>query len=629
MRFLTAAVRHLRHLSTLSLAWLAIAVAVACTLQNSNTNTCGQGQTSCNGTCVTTSSDPFNCNVCGNVCAPGQVCSLSQCKIGCDGGLMQCGNACVSAVSDAAHCGGCNIACQAGYSCVNSVCTCPAGAPCNNVGSGGGTGSGGVFGSGAVSSVGGTGAVVGSGGGLGSGGTGAVTGSGGAGGGSGGAGAAPSTEVGGYLVGGNWKGYVWTGVEEAGNSMINPPNFEAFLQPPYCASGNVAWQTDYSGVAIWGWTLNQGPKAMPTDPDPPIGTITPTLPGVTVNVTAPAAATAELRVQIQAPDGTFWCAPLPVKDGTNHYIPWGDFVTNCWVGGTPQTPYANEPLESIMITVPGPGESDPNMPRPFEFCVNFMQESDDSAVPPKGTSCSLAQVPGSPSYVLTADQVANPLRDGHTYVTQNNVWAGTDTAQTITGLGTSFSVTAQGNSNPTNGAPASFPSVFVGSNHGRNSGTASLPKQVSAILASAEGIPTAFRWSGSGSAFNAAYDIWFSTGSGGDPETPSATYMMVWLHSQGVQPLGTNHGNVTVDGRSWQFWYCGSACQDGVDVVSYVPANGSMNEYTFNLKPFMQHAVDNQRLQTGWYLTNVFGGFEIWSGGQGLKVDNFCTVVPP
>ena len=27
------------------------------------------------------------------------------------------------------------------------------------------------------------------------------------------------------------------------------------------------------------------------------------------------------------------------------------------------------------------------------------------------------------------------------------------------------------------------------------------------------------------------------------------------------------------------------------------------------------------------FLTDVFGGFEIWSGGQGLRVDEFTAVV--
>ena len=36
-----------------------------------------------------------------------------------------------------------------------------------------------------------------------------------------------------------------------------------------------------------------------------------------------------------------------------------------------------------------------------------------------------------------------------------------------------------------------------------------------------------------------------------------------------------------------------------------------------------QGAVINNNL----YLTNVFAGFEVWSGAQGMKVNNFCIDV--
>jgi hypothetical protein len=620
MRFLSSAFRHLRQLPILSVAWLVLAVAVACTLQNS-TPTCGQGQAGCAGACVTHASDPNNCGTCGNVCGVGLKCSLGACKATCDLGLLDCTSACVNPTNDAAHCGNCNVACGAGLSCLNGVCGCPAGSSCGGVG--GSPGTGGLGSGGMDVGVGGTGtgAVAGSGG-TGGTGTGAVAGSGGAGGGSGGV---PPVigEAGGYLVGGDWKGYVWTGVDEGMVASIDPPNFETILQPPYCVSGVVPPTSDFGAVAIWGWTVNQEAKLMPTDPDPPKATVTPTKMGVMVNVST--TSPAELRVQVQAPapDETFWCTTLG-ETGVDTFIPWTDFNTECWQGGDGDT-YAMQEIESIMITVPGGGEGEPDVD--FDFCVNSLVESDMTG-PPPGTSCSLAQIPGSLVYSLTGDDVAYPIRDGHKYVAQNNVWAANDAGQTVTGLGTSFQVTVQSNNMPTNGAPASFPSVFVGSNHGRTSETATLPKQVSAILASAEGVPTAWRWSGSsGGAYNAAYDVWFSTGADGDDETPSGAYMMVWLHSQGVQPLGSDRGQVSVGGKAWKYWYCGSGCQDGVDVATFVPLS-SLNEYSFNLKDFIQHAVTSGQLQATWYLTNVFAGFEIWNGGVGLKTDNFCAVVP-
>ena len=33
-------------------------------------------------------------------------------------------------------------------------------------------------------------------------------------------------------------------------------------------------------------------------------------------------------------------------------------------------------------------------------------------------------------------------------------------------------------------------------------------------------------------------------------------------------------------------------------------------------------------LQSSWYLTNVFAGFEIWNGGIGLETTDFSVTVP-
>ena len=104
---------------------------------------------------------------------------------------------------------------------------------------------------------------------------------------------------------------------------------------------------------------------------------------------------------------------------------------------------------------------------------------------------------------------------------------------------------------------------------------------------------------------------------------------MVWFYKPGnAQPLGSPSGTVSLGGKSWQVWSCGGGCQNGVPVISYVPASGSINEWSFDLLDFIENARDQFGVvQNSWYLTNVFAGFEIWSGGSGLKTDNFCAIV--
>jgi hypothetical protein len=37
--------------------------------------------------------------------------------------------------------------------------------------------------------------------------------------------------------------------------------------------------------------------------------------------------------------------------------------------------------------------------------------------------------------------------------------------------------------------------------------------------------------------------------------------------------------------------------------------------------------VANQGFNSGWYLSDIFAGFEIWSGGVGATVNEFTAVV--
>src|SRR3954469_4264295 len=55
--------------------------------------------------------------------------------------------------------------------------------------------------------------------------------------------------------------------------------------------------------------------------------------------------------------------------------------------------------------------------------------------------------------------------NGGEYIAQNNVWGAT-TPQCVSVDGTSFTVDSSGHANATNGAPASYPSLFKGCHWG-------------------------------------------------------------------------------------------------------------------------------------------------------------------
>jgi hypothetical protein len=99
---------------------------------------CAVGQACCVSGCTNIHFDPQNCGGCGQVCPPGDACTMGACTTGCGGGPVCpagsqcCASGCTKTSSDPQNCGGCGIACAAGAACVNGQCTstCNGGPAC-------------------------------------------------------------------------------------------------------------------------------------------------------------------------------------------------------------------------------------------------------------------------------------------------------------------------------------------------------------------------------------------------------------------------------------------------------------------------------------------------------------------
>jgi hypothetical protein len=118
---------------------------------------------------------------------------------------------------------------------------------------------------------------------------------------------------------------------------------------------------------------------------------------------------------------------------------------------------------------------------------------------------------------------------------------------------------------------------------------------------------------------------------------------MVWLYKPGNRTaIGCNGNspNVTVDGRTWRL--CVGNRAEGSDgtggnapVISYLHEGAAIPDYAFDLNVFIRDAIarsqagqlNGANFNANLFLTDVFGGFEIWGGGQGLRVDEFTAVV--
>jgi hypothetical protein len=226
--------------------------------------------------------------------------------------------------------------------------------------------------------------------------------------------------------------------------------------------------------------------------------------------------------------------------------------------------------------------------------------------------------------------------NGRDYFLQVNQWntaaAGNQTV--AYGGSTVFKMTDQTANAATNGAPTGYPSIFIGANNNNSTTGSNLPKAVSSLSS----VLTTWNWTDAGTiadytnnSFNAAYDVWFSTSASGEPSAsgPSGGFLMVWLHDpRDAQPIGSvTTANVTIPGvpGAWDVWV---GKNGNKPCISYVPRTPIMS-LSFDLNLFIKDAVANRTgtIQSNWYLTNVFAGFEIWRGGVNIETTGFCAVV--
>ncbi len=155
----------------------------------------------------------------------------------------------------------------------------------------------------------------------------------------------------GFVTAGPWAGYGFTATDPGAATITPDCSGSAGCVPPFtgssfCMQGTVTGRTDYTGFAMLGWNVNQmDGGAAGTWPIPASG-------GITVTVSNPG--NTPLRLQLQGTDphsgSDRWCVPLT----SGQLTPWTSFVTNCYTGGTPQTPLtAGTPIEQASILVPG------------------------------------------------------------------------------------------------------------------------------------------------------------------------------------------------------------------------------------------------------------------------------------
>jgi hypothetical protein len=227
-------------------------------------------------------------------------------------------------------------------------------------------------------------------------------------------------------------------------------------------------------------------------------------------------------------------------------------------------------------------------------------------------------LPASGAAQSTCSNFGTVSIDGGSYIFQNNEWnSGLEQCATVNGLG--FSLTTANFNSATNGAPATYPSIFRGCHWGNCTTSNPFPIEESNIASASTSVTIT---QPSGYNDDAAYDIWFnqtSTTSG----QPNGTEIMIWINHEGTpQPFGSKTATATIDGTTWDVW---TGRQSSWNIVSYVRQTPVTSVTNLNLLPFFSDAVSRGSLQPSWWLIDVEYGFEIWTGGQGLGISGYSV----
>ncbi len=217
------------------------------------------------------------------------------------------------------------------------------------------------------------------------------------------------------------------------------------------------------------------------------------------------------------------------------------------------------------------------------------------------------------------------------YFMQANWWGlFNQEVETVDGL--SFSVANPAGAASSNNNPMGYPSLFIGSYAGHTTTGSNLPKQVSAL----KNVYTFFSTNASSMGYanyNAAYDVWLTAAGTPLPTTQyspgvGGAYLMVWLFKPtDRQPRGFNaHPSQPVRGLpgTWDVWIDSSTDPPCISYVSTAP----LDNLDYDLNDFIQDSVTKgYGITSSMYLSIIFGGFEIWGGGDGIQAKAFCANV--
>jgi hypothetical protein len=208
------------------------------------------------------------------------------------------------------------------------------------------------------------------------------------------------------------------------------------------------------------------------------------------------------------------------------------------------------------------------------------------------------------------------------YRVQNNVWNDAAGTQCLRVQGTRFDLTRSNHRKATSGPPASYASIYKGCHYRACTTNSGLPQRVANMQRVRVDWSTTNIASG---AYNTSLDLWF------DPRKNfgdiNAGEIMVWInHRGGPRPAGSRVGTVKIDGTAYDLWK--GVLRDDSKRISWVVVTYLRKTHVralvkLDVRNITRDATRRGYINRSWYLNSVQAGFEVWTGGRGLRTNSF------
>lgn len=247
--------------------------------------------------------------------------------------------------------------------------------------------------------------------------------------------------------------------------------------------------------------------------------------------------------------------------------------------------------------------------------------SGEAAVPAERPGTSPATATAAPTgadMVCTSAEEPYPQRlvKGDKYSIEPNPWnASAGTVCLKTPGDTGFTVSeVRGLVAKNAKAPRAYPNIAT------VPGTAGLPVPV-ADLGDATSDWAA--WPAASGSYNMAYDLWYGPSST-DCDSAHSAELMIWLDAtDNVVPAGSRmSGTVTIGDAAYEVYK--APITSAHSVISYVRTDPTRTVRGLNLRLFTADALQRGYIPATSYLCKVAAGFEVWSGGVGLRSYSFA-----